>query len=765
MILFALICIKLIYFKGALFLYHGTKHLFCAVLNSLVILLLFAPLVYGNTPPEHKNDSQAGQEVNKGEIRQYTAEEQAFIDTRPSITVANEFDWPPFDFIADGRPAGFGIDLMDLLARKSGLSISYVNGYTWEELLEMFFSGGIDVLHSLSLTPERQKKAFFSSPYYHSKNVLIFRSDTQDIQTLDDLEQKIIALPKGWSSIEFFKTHYPDVHIIEVESSRQALEYVDQGKVSATMEQEGIATYFIKKFGFTDLELSGWLKNEILQKTSSMHFAVVKTNPILFSILDKALASVTLSEMELLKEKWFSRSGRQIGQADVGLTPEEHSWLKNKNQIRVCILPDRMPFSAIQGNQVVGMTSDFLEIFQEKLKISFQFNLAQSLTDALYQVETGDCDIIPMISKTLARKVQLDFTSAFMDYNVVIISREDYPFISGIPGLKSKKTGMVVAGNIVEKVMEKYPTLKYIPVKTIEECLIDVSTGQLDAAILSLPVASHYIRETGLTNLKVAGHSSIKEDLRIGVQTQNHHLHSIMSKVVRSLNHQELDMIYQKWLGSELEHKPDYTLLWKFMSIAGIILVLVVGWNRKLSRLNKEIAIAHEKLTEKTVELEYISITDSLTGIFNRRHIESVFEMEIKRCVRHGRDLSIIILDIDFFKTVNDTFGHQAGDNVLKQFSGLVKQKIRATDILGRWGGEEFFIVCPEINLKNAGHLAHTLCRSIEAEDFGKPGAQTASFGVTSFKNGDDTQVMISRADKALYLAKSNGRNRVESIP
>ncbi len=500
-----------------------------------------------------------------------------------------------------------------------------------------------------------------------------------------------------------------------------------------------------------------------------MHFAVLKTNPILFSILDKALASVTLSEMELLKEKWFSRSGRQIGREDVGLTPEERNWLKNKKQISVCVPPERMPFSAIQGNQIIGMTADFLEIFEEKLKIPFHINPALSFTDAVANVETGACDIIPMISKTVERKSRLDFTSAFMDYNVVIISREDFPFISGIPGLKSNNTGMVADSNILVKVIQKYPKLNYVPVETIEECLVEVSTGQLDAAILSLPVASHYIRKLGLTNLKVAGHSSIKEDLRIGVQKENRHLHSIMSKVVRSLNHKELDMIYQKWLGSELEHKTDYALLWKSMSIAGVILILVILWNRNLSRLNKQIAIAHEKLSQKTEELEYISITDSLTGLFNRRHIEEVFELEIKRSLRYNRGLSIIIFDIDFFKAVNDTFGHQTGDSVLRQFANLVKQNIRATDILGRWGGEEFLIVCPESNIENTNHMAWTLCRLIETEKFKGAGTQTASFGVTSLKKGDDTpaddtQAMISRADKALYLAKSNGRNQVESI-
>ncbi|MBU0972259.1 MAG: transporter substrate-binding domain-containing protein [Proteobacteria bacterium] len=728
---------------------------FCTTLVCLGLLLLFAPLVSSNSTEVKSEQSSQNP---------YTPEEQAFIDARPQIRVANEFDWPPFDFITDGKPTGFGIDLMDLLAGKSGLSITFVNGYTWDELLEMFFDGRLDVIHSLSITPERQQKALFSSPYYHSKNVLIFRSDTQDMHTLDDLEENIIALPKGWSSIEFFKTHFPKVHIIEVENSRQALEYVDQGKVDATVEQEGIARYFIKKFGFTDLELSDWLKNETLQKTSSMHFAVLKTNPVLFSILDKALASVSLSEMEQLKEKWFSRSGRLIGQEDVGLTPEERNFLVAKKQIIACVAPERLPFSAIRGNQVIGMTADFLEIFEEKLKIPFHINPAGSIDNAVNQVESRACDMIPMISKTLARKEHLDFTAAFLDYNVVIISRENFPFISDISELKERRTGMVAEGNILERVLQNYPGLNYIPFETIEECLVEVSTGQLDAAILSLPVASHYIRATGLTNLKVAGHSNVKEDLRIAVQKDNKVLHSIMSKVVRSLNHTEIDMIYQKWIGSELEHKTDYTLWWKSMSVAGIILIMVVWWNRKLSRLNKQIAIAHEKLHQKSDELERISITDSLTGIFNRRHIETTFELELKRSLRHERDLSIVILDIDFFKAVNDNFGHQTGDEVLKQFARVVKDNIRVTDIMGRWGGEEFLIVCPEINLQSASHLAWTLCRRIEQETFGKTGNQTASFGVTSFKKGDDAQAMISRADKALYLAKSNGRNQVESI-
>lgn len=726
-----------------------------------LFLIFFSGLL---SPAMAEKDQSHPSGSTRGFSYDYTPEEQAFINANPTIRISNEFDWPPFDFVADGKPTGFGVELMDLLAEKSGLTFTYINGYTWDELTRMFFEGKLEILHSLSITPERQKKALFSPPYYHSKHVLIFRSDTRDLHTLHDLDGKIIALPRGWSTIEFFRTHFPLVHIIEVESSRQALEYVDQGKVAATVEQEGIAQYLITKFGFTDLSLSKWLDNEDLQKTSSMHFSVLKTNPVLFSILDKALSNVTLTEIRTLKEKWFSRAGRGIGNQDVGLTPEERQWLKEKKQITYCILGERMPYSALQGTQPMGITSDLMEIFSERLDIAFIPKPISTFDESLEKAVTGACDIIPMISKTSSRQKYLDFTAGYTGYNVAIIAREDSAFISGISALESLKTGIVPTSNIFEKVMAKYPKFNYIPVDTIEACLEQVSTGQLDAAILSLPIASHYIRKRGLANLKVAGHTSIKEDLRIAMSKENQYLHSIFSKVVRSVTHQEIESIDHKWMAIETEHPIDYSLIGKILAGAGLVLIFVGFWNRKLSRLNKEIASANLKLQDKTKELEHISITDSLTGLYNRRHVENAFELEIRRTIRHGHDLSLVIIDIDFFKAINDTYGHQIGDTVLKQFADRLKTNIRSTDTLGRWGGEEFIIVCPEINLENAVHMSQGLCQTIAEMPFDTAGTQTASFGVTGFKKGDDIQDMISRADKALYLAKSKGRNRVEPV-
>ncbi|WP_169739337.1 sensor domain-containing diguanylate cyclase [Vibrio rhizosphaerae] len=161
--------------------------------------------------------------------------------------------------------------------------------------------------------------------------------------------------------------------------------------------------------------------------------------------------------------------------------------------------------------------------------------------------------------------------------------------------------------------------------------------------------------------------------------------------------------------------------------------------------------------------LEVLSITDRLTCLHNRLKLDETLEKEVSRADRHQHPLSIIMLDIDDFKVVNDTFGHQAGDEVLCKIAGLLKQHVRKTDIPGRWGGEEFLIVCPETDLHGVHILAEKLRQAFMNHDFNVVGRCTCSFGVVSRMNDETIEQMIERADIALYTAKARGKNRVES--
>ena len=159
--------------------------------------------------------------------------------------------------------------------------------------------------------------------------------------------------------------------------------------------------------------------------------------------------------------------------------------------------------------------------------------------------------------------------------------------------------------------------------------------------------------------------------------------------------------------------------------------------------------------------IEVLSETDRLTGLPNRLKLDETFEHEIARAKRYGHPLSVIIFDIDHFKQVNDSHGHQKGDEVLVGLSWLIQAHIRSADILGRWGGEEFMIVCPETNLEGAGVFAEHLRDAVATHDFAEIGHLAASFGVTEMRPDDSEDDMIHRADAALYRAKQDGGNRV----
>jgi diguanylate cyclase (GGDEF)-like protein len=179
--------------------------------------------------------------------------------------------------------------------------------------------------------------------------------------------------------------------------------------------------------------------------------------------------------------------------------------------------------------------------------------------------------------------------------------------------------------------------------------------------------------------------------------------------------------------------------------------------------LEQKVRQRTKELDEKNKELLKLSVTDKLTGLYNRVKLDDSMINEYAIALRYDRVFSIILLDIDFFKQVNDIYGHKIGDDVLVEIARVLTQNIRKTDILGRWGGEEFLIICPQTTQDEALHLATKINRAVASYDFSTYEKQvTVSIGVCEYEKEFDIEKMLLYADEALYLAKQNGRNRVE---
>lgn len=178
--------------------------------------------------------------------------------------------------------------------------------------------------------------------------------------------------------------------------------------------------------------------------------------------------------------------------------------------------------------------------------------------------------------------------------------------------------------------------------------------------------------------------------------------------------------------------------------------------------LKDKIAERTSELEQKNRELEKMATTDSLTSLSNRRVIENAVKNESLRFGRYSKVFSILLIDIDLFKSVNDEYGHNIGDEVLMVIADILKSNMRSADMVGRWGGEEFLVLCPETDEKGAYHLAENLRKIVEDYTFPAIGTKTISIGIASCLPDENVEKLIARADEALYRAKAKGRNRSE---
>ena len=239
-------------------------------------------------------------------------------------------------------------------------------------------------------------------------------------------------------------------------------------------------------------------------------------------------------------------------------------------------------------------------------------------------------------------------------------------------------------------------------------------------------------------------------------------------KHLASITPEERDAIYAHHIKVEYTQQLSWERILKIFLPLTFLILLLLYYNRKLHKVNAALHTAINALNETQKDLKIannqlskLSTTDTLTGLSNRYHLDETLQKEFKSAKRYGRSLSVIMIDLDYFKVVNDTYGHHAGDTVLKKTADILRQNCRQSDTVGRWGGEEFLILASDTTLENATLLAEKLRALIPSVAMLYAHTQTASFGVTSYIESDTPESLIRRSDEALYLAKDSGRNCV----
>lgn len=251
----------------------------------------------------------------------------------------------------------------------------------------------------------------------------------------------------------------------------------------------------------------------------------------------------------------------------------------------------------------------------------------------------------------------------------------------------------------------------------------------------------------------------------------------VSSRMCRYLHCQPEDIIGKKMsiVRSESTKKEIYKRLWGTIKNKETYVVEIenknfngtTNWYRAtisphINIYNKHIGYMafYDNIDEK-VEVKRLSETDKLTKLYNRAKIDTLLESEMERAERYGQPLSILMLDIDFFKSINDNYGHHIGDLILQEFAAILQKGVRKVDFAGRWGGEEFLIISPNTDSRQASILAEKLRLSIEKHTFSNGIKRTSSIGIAQYDINEESSALFKRADDALYEAKKSGRNKV----
>ncbi|WP_242513514.1 diguanylate cyclase [Halochromatium salexigens] len=678
-----------------------------------------------------------------------TDAEQAFLRQHPRILLGSDETWEPYVIAAaDGSIRGYDADILERVNALTGANFELVLG-CWSDMLAAARERRIDGLSSSVVHEERRDFLNFSSPYISLRKMLLVASgNPANIRSARDLAGKTLAVQRGNLADEKLARGVAGAELILLDDVADAILAVDRGEADATFGNSA-TLLAASRIGLPTLEVA-----TNLGETLDEVFSVRNDWPEALSILNKGLAAIPPQERVAIHRRWFFNWGGDPKQL-VALNPEERSHLLDQQPLRLCVDPQWMPYEHLDDDgHYRGMIADIHHALAKRLDIRLEILPTATWAESLQAAREGRCDLLSAAVETPERLSFLSFTPAFLDVPLVVATGQEQPFIDSILDA-SDKTFAVIRHHALEEIFRRrYPGIQLIEVENPRTGLEAVREGRVFGFIDTSVTIGYAMRKYQFTDVKIAGKLEERYALTVGVRGDDPLLLSIYSKAVESLSAQEVDQAVSRWTSVETVKELDRPLLFKIVGALGVIGLLLFYRDRLMSGYNR-------RLQEANRQLEVLSTTDQLTGVANRHKFVDIMTQEIVRAERYKSALSLIIADVDHFKTVNDNLGHDAGDRVLIAFAQLFVNKSRSCDLVVRWGGEEFLLLCPQTDLESATQLAELLRQRVAESDLGIGRPITASFGVAQYRASEDINNLITRADSALYRAKAQGRDRV----
>lgn len=535
--------------------------------------------------------------------------------------------------------------------------------------------------------------------------------------------------------------------------TQKFIEATNRGWEYTLKNKEEIIDILIKKYGVNKSKEALLYETDVVNQVMMRDFYPIgKVSPELTQRLVKQLSySGMIEPNQKINNIFFENIVDKIP-SDFSLTKSEKEYLNSKHSLKMCIDPYWYPIEFIKDGKISGITSDLKRYFEEKIQINIDVVPTNNWNESLDFIKDKKCDIISSVSPSYDRMSYLNFTKPILTLPIVVTTQKDKPFLRDISLLKNEKIAILKGHFISEYIKDYFPYLKIIEVASMNEGLYLVEQGEVYGYIDNALVLSSTIQKEFSNSLKIGFRFDILDELSIGTRNDESILNDIFSRLVDDLDETKKQEFLNNW--TIITEQVGWFSLKEIIFLVIFTTTIFGGlifYQRKLKILNKK--------------LKKLYLTDKLTGLYNRFKIDKELSLQKDNIDRNeSYSCGLILIDIDYFKSINDTLGHLVGDCILKDISKFLKNNLRKTDIIGRWGGEEFLIILPFTSKDIAKKIAENLRVLIEENNFSYKMNRkiTISIGVTEFSKSKSVEDTLLLVDNLLYKAKENGRNRVE---
>jgi ABC-type amino acid transport substrate-binding protein/signal transduction histidine kinase len=542
-------------------------------------------------------------------------EEQEYVKNKKEIIIANGLDWVPFDYYENNTSKGYIIDYVKLIAQKLSLKPTFITK-EWTELVSKFKNGEIDVLPVISYNPKREKFLKFTKPYMSQILSIVTRYSRTDIINIDDLNNKKVGMVKGWNLTTILRENYPSINIIEFESLKDIFDAISDNFIDATIQNDLLLNYYINKNYKNSLKIV--THTSVKGFKDSLYMGIKKDSEILYNLFNKAILSITKEELKILDDKWINIS------KSINFTEKERIFIKN-TKIKGTSTKSWAPFNYLDNdNNMKGISIDFWNYIVNKANIKTEFLPNENFVESVNSIKNKSNDIIFGTSETKERNNYAIFSETYFKSPLGIATLQDKNFIKNASELLGKKIAVGRNFSAHRLLQEKYPNMDFVFVKSVKEGLEYLSDNKAYAYIDIMPVLTYNIKNLGFTNIKITGQTGIEFNLKFMIRDDYVNLQSIVNKVLKQMTYIEKEKIFNKWLKTKFEEKPDYSLLLKIVLVFIVILLFVVYKNRQLLQYQKKLELAKNE-TEKSLNNFKTLIELNVAGILIIRDKKIVY--------------------------------------------------------------------------------------------------------------------------------------------